>query len=292
MGDRLRRERYPSREGVGSASPLGWAPLSWCMPKALRPLHMLVVPILAACAEEPILWSAPAPLSASDSAWLAASAVGGEDAPDTAALPERCAGSLRLARVRGDEWYAAWWSQRAGGSATIVAAHSSDGGRRWSSPTHVDSIERAGRGCDRPAPAIAADARTGDVHVAYFLDAPESAGLFFAHSMDAGRTFHGPVAIVYGDRPAAAAVAVSGDTVVVAYEDPNTAAPRIALAISRSGGHIFEERLPPISGASMEATSPRVAIRGRRVIVAWRERARDAQEGAAGVAMSRAGELR
>src|SRR5688500_9993586 len=110
--------------------------------------------------------------------------------------------------------------------------------------------------------------------------------------MDAGRTFHGPVAIVYGDRPAASAVAVSGDTVVVAYEDPNASAPRIAVAISRSGGHIFEQRLPPISGASMEATRPRGALRGRRRLVAWSERARDAQEGAAGVAMSRAGELR
>lgn len=292
MKDRLRSERYPPREGGGSASPVGWARLSCCMPKASRPLLALAIPMFVACAPEPVIWGAPAPLSAADSAVLAAADGSAASRVDISALPERCAGSLRLARVRAEEWHAAWWMPRADGSATLVAAHSRDGGRQWSAPTHVDSLERTGRGCDRPAPAIATDARTGYVHVAYFLDAPESPGLFFAHSMDAGRTFHGPVAIVYGDRPAAAAVAASGDTVVVAYEDPNASAPRIAVAISRSGGHIFEQRLPPISSASMEARVPRVAIRGRRLIVAWRERARDAQQGAGGVAMSRAGELR
>lgn len=263
------------------------------MSKVSHPLLAFVAALAIACVAEPVAWGPPSRLTAADSALLdAGRGAAAEDAVEISTLPaERCAGSLRLARVRGAEWHAVWWSPRAEGSAALLAAHTTDGGRGWSAPVPVDSLERAGRGCDRPAPAIAADARGGYVHIAYFLDAPESAGLFFSHSMDAGKIFHGPVAIVYGDRPSAAALAVAGDTVVVAYEDPNGSAPRIALVISRSAGHIFEQRLPPISSVSMVATSPLVAVRGGRLVVAWRERAREAPQ-ELGVMMSRTGEMR
>ena len=151
--------------------------------------------------------------------------------------------------------------------------------------------DRSVVGCARPAPGIAVDPDSGYVHVVYHIVAPEGPGVFFSHAMrmgapmpaghamsehaghdmSAGMMWHAPVPIVYGERPSAAAVAVHGNAVVVAYEDPNSGrVPRIALAISRTQGHIFEERAADISGAAA-AAHPLAAVRGSTVAVAWRE---------------------
>ncbi len=74
--------------------------------------------------------------------------------------------------------------------------------------------------------------------------------------------------VVYGDRPSSGAVAAHGDTVVVAYEDPNASAPQIRLALSRSTGHIFEDR-STVSSAEAFSTRPSVALRGDSVVVTW-----------------------
>jgi hypothetical protein len=57
--------------------------------------------------------------------------------------------------------------------------------------------------------------------------------------------------------------------VAVAFEDPNSRTPRIGLALSHTMGHIFEERLLPISDDNEIASRPLVAVRGRRLAVAW-----------------------
>ena len=115
------------------------------------------------------------------------------------------------------------------------------------------------------------DSASGYVHVSYGLVAPEGSGIFFAHSMDRGATFHTPVAIVYGDRPGATSVSASGDIVAVAFEDPNGTASRIGLALSHTMGHIFEDRLMPVSADNGAATQPLVAVAGRKIAVAWRD---------------------
>ena len=183
-----------------------------------------------------------------------------------------CAGSLRSAAGGGAVRYAVWWRARADSSAALLAARSDDGGRSWGPPAAVDTLDGASLGCARPAPAIAADSTNGYVHVAYFLVAPEGAGVFFAHSMERGAMFHAPVVIVFGERPAAVSVAARGDTVAVAYEDPNGVARGIGLALSVTLGHIFERRLPLVSSPSVPATSPQVALGPRTVAVAWVER--------------------
>jgi hypothetical protein len=91
--------------------------------------------------------------------------------------------------------------------------------------------------------------------------------------MDRGTMFHAPVAITYGERPSATALASSGDTVAVAYLDPNAAVPQLWLALSHTTGHIFESRTA-VSSANLAASRPLVAISGRRVAVAWTETAR------------------
>ena len=50
----------------------------------------------------------------------------------------------------------------------------------------------------------------------------------------------------------------------------------MGLALSRTMGHIFEHRLPLVSGRTTVATRPRVAVRDGLVAVAWHEGARGA----------------
>ena len=196
--------------------------------------------------------------------------------PDTmAALAARvrppeggvCPGSLVVSRA-GSRLYAAWWRVQPDSGAFLLAAHSEDGGA-WSVPSPVDTTDQSVTGCDRAPPAIAADSASGYVHVVFSLLGKEGPGLFYAHSMDAGATFHAAVPIFYGDRLGRSSVAADGDVVAVAFEDPNSRSPRVGLALSRTMGHIFEERLLPVSDDNGTATHPLAAVRGRRIAVAW-----------------------
>ena len=65
-----------------------------------------------------------------------------------------------------------------------------------------------------------------------------------------------------------------GDVVAVAYEDPNSGLGRrkIGLAVSRTSGHLFEDRLTASGGIS-NARDPHVIVRGRAVVVGWSETA-------------------
>jgi hypothetical protein len=236
---------------------------------------------LAACAQDPVSWRDPAPSGAApDSAARLVVVAAGRAAvvpapaePPPPSLPAgACVGSARVARGRGGTRYAVWWQARADSSAALLAARSDDAGRTWGAPVPVDTFDRAALGCARPAPAVAADSASGYVHVAYFLVAPEGAGVFFAHAPEREAMFHAPVVIVFGERPVAVSVAARGDTVAVAYEDPNGAARGIGLALSATQGHVFERRLPLVSSPSVPATSPRVALGPRTVAVAWAER--------------------
>ena len=179
-----------------------------------------------------------------------------------------CPGSLVLAHS-GRRLYAAWWRVRPDSGALLRAAHSEDGGHAWSPPTSVDSTDQSVSGCNRTPPGIAADSASGYVHVVFALLGREGPGLFYAHSMDAGATFHSAVPIFYGDRLGRATVAADGDAVAVAFEDPNSRSLRVGLALSRTMGHIFEERLLPISDDNEIASRPIVAVKGKQLAVAW-----------------------
>jgi hypothetical protein len=113
------------------------------------------------------------------------------------------------------------------------------------------------------------------VHVAYWLEGPEGAGVFFSHSMEgAPLLFHAPVVVVYGERPSQTAVAAERSIVAVAYQDPNARSSRIALAVSRQDGHIFDHRLPALTPPAESAYAPRIALQGRRLTIGWRGAAR------------------
>jgi hypothetical protein len=255
-----------------------------------------VAVLLAACSREadPVVWSgqraAPAPggptTLTGDGTLVPDTLVGlaGRVAPPRGPV---CSGSLRLAQS-GPTLYGVWWAPRPDSGARLLAARSTDFGRSWSAPSPVDTTDRAVSGCRRQPASIAADDASGYVHVAYALLAPEGPGLFFSHSMDDGATFHSPVPISYGDRLGRTSVAADGDLVVVAFEDPNSRMPRVGLALSRTMGHIFEQRLLPVSDDNGAASNPLVAVQGHRVAVAWEQRATAA--GAAALVV-RVGEL-
>jgi hypothetical protein len=228
-----------------------------------------VLPLLflatVSCGNPPVSWNDTA--STQPAVSLAA------DSASTLSLPvPACPGSLRTARAAGT-LYAVWWTVRADSTALLSAARSPDDGRTWSAVAPVDTTDRGVSGCRRAPPAIAADSASGYVHITYGMVAPEGAGLFFAHSMDRGVTFHSPVPILYGERPGYTSVAADGDRVVVAFEDPNSGTPRIGLALSRTMGHIFEDRLMPVSNDHGAATRPRVAVSGHALHLAWQEQA-------------------
>jgi hypothetical protein len=183
----------------------------------------------------------------------------------TAPAPATAAGADAAAAV--------WWAQRPDRSAALYLSRTVDGGRTWSAPLAVDTLDRSEAGCDRPAPSVAVDSANGYLHVAYSMRAPEGPGVFYAHQMDPRGPFERPQAIVYGERPAATSVASAGDQVVVAYEDPNTGGrPFVSLALSRTAGHSWAERVP-VSGGNVAAERPVVALRGARdVVLGWVER--------------------
>lgn len=238
-----------------------------------RCIALLSLLLAAACSPEPVEWV--------DNQTIGGPVAVGVISGDTAltALEARvappshaCAGSLRLSRARGT-LQAVWWSPRPDSGARLLAAHSSDDGATWSAIASVDTMDRGVSGCRRPAASIAADSASGYVHITYAMVAPEGPGLFFSHSMDNGASFHSPVPILYGERLGVTSVAAAGDHVVVGFEDPNSGTPRIGLALSRTMGHIFEDRLLPVSDDNGSATHPLVSVQGRRLTVAWRQQA-------------------
>lgn len=233
---------------------------------------------LTACLPEPVRWDAAA-VSVSgelaDSLRLeldgetdALRLVGAWVPPSWPSEPALCAGTLRATLAINGEAFASWFSVRPDSSVLLRVSRSDDAGRTWNAAVTADTTDRGRAGCARPAPYIAADLLNGYVHVVYYLDAIEGAGIFFTHTMERGALFHSPVPIVYGDRPSLAAVASRGDTVAVVYEDPNSRMPRLGLALSLTQGHIFEHRVSA-SDENGEARAPRVALRGARIAIAW-----------------------
>jgi hypothetical protein len=158
---------------------------------------------------------------------------------------------------------AAWWLLRPDNVADLVM--SSMTGGTWTAPVRLDTAD-VGKARCRPKPAVAVD---GDnLHIVYAMDAREGPGFFLTHSMDRGRTFHSPVAVVYGRNPGRVAIAASGNLVVVAYEDPNSNPTRISVAVSTTMAHLFDFR-EVISGADAAASRPAVSTDGKRVMVRW-----------------------
>jgi hypothetical protein len=179
-----------------------------------------------------------------------------------------CVQSIRTAAA-DSSLFRAWWSVRGDGSAVLSMQPSADKGSTWRAPVEVDARDRGRRGCTRPAPGIFFDRASGYVHLVYFIEGSDGAGVFFAHSMDNGGMFHSPVPVVYGSTPSVASVAGHGDSVVVVFEDPNSNTPRIGIVLSRVTGHIFDQR-GQATPDEVQAVKPWVALDHDTVEVWWK----------------------
>jgi hypothetical protein len=184
------------------------------------------------------------------------------------AIDAGCAVSLRVAESEGSS-FAAWWRVRPDSSAVLMVSRSMHGAP-WQAAIAIDSSDTGVRGCGRPPPAIAADARSGYVHVAYYLEPASGAGVFFAHSMDSAMTFHSAVPIVFGNSPSRVSVDAHGDKVAVAFEDPNARQPMVGVSLSATMGHIFERRMT-VSSPNGRARQPVVRLAGDSVRLWWSE---------------------
>ncbi len=230
-------------------------------------------------AEAPVVPPAPMQMTAP----APSQSMGESDAP---ADSLRCARSLRVALAPGRGRVAVWWSRRDRGRVLLLAAWRDTLGAEsrlgeWRGPIVVDSLDqgpmdaqaslRGAAGCARVAPSVVVDDAHGYVHVAYALTGPEGPGVFYSHQMDPRASFETPQAIVYGEQLGAVRVAATDDVVAVVYDDPNGGErPRIGLAVSRTSGHLFEDRIIA-SSAIARARDPFVAVRGKAIVVGWSE---------------------
>jgi len=226
---------------------------------------------LGACDASPVEWNDPVPVAQSGTnGQLTIDAAGQpryireQVASQTVpAAPGLCRSSLRLARGSA-HLYAAWWSVRPDSSAALYTAQSSDTGATWGTPVAVDTSDVSSAGCSRPAPSLATVG--DDLHTAYSMVAPEGTGVFFAHFM--GSMLHSPVAVIYGERLVATAIAAEGDRVLVGYEEPNGTRKQVDVALSTTQGHIFDWHTTASRDIDA-ATSPAVALAGNTIAVSW-----------------------
>jgi hypothetical protein len=231
-------------------------------------LSCLAALLTTACVTDPVDWGDVSYRGSQLGDPDTRSAVLSANLPPVNGAAAPCLRSIRTASADPD-LFRVWWTTRSDSSVVLSMQHSSDRGTRWESPVLVETRDRGRRGCDRPAPGIFYDAARGYLHLVYFIEAKDGAGVFFAHSMDKGGMFHSPVPVVYGNAPVAASVAANGDSVVVVYEDPNAMTPRIGIVLSRSTGHIFEAR-SDATPDDVPAVGPWVTLVHRKITVWWR----------------------
>ena len=233
-----------------------------------RPAILGVLLGVVACGSEPVEWSDVSYRDSQLGDPDARSAVMSADLPAVDRTVAPCLRSITTA-TGGAELFRVWWAARSDSSVVLSMQHSKNSGANWEAPISVETRDRGRRGCDRPPPGIFYDPGRGYLHLVYFIEAADGAGVFFAHSMDRGAMFHSPVPVVYGNRPSAASVAANGDSVVVVFEDPNASAPRIGIVLSHSTGHIFEAR-SDATPDDVPAVAPWVTLDHRRINLWWK----------------------
>jgi hypothetical protein len=233
-----------------------------------RFVSLLLALALTACVNESVEWGDVAYRQSQLGDPGTRSAVMSASLPATSLVAGTpCIASLRTAGGTG-ELFRAWWSSKRDSSVVLWLQRSEEQGRNWQTPVEVETRDSGSRGCRRPAPGIFYDPSSGYVHLVYFIEASDGAGVFFAHSMDKGGMFHSPVPVVYGNSPSVANVAAHGDSVVVVFEDPNSTTSRIGIVLSHATGHLFDQR-GQVTPDDVQAIAPWVALDGKKIRVWW-----------------------
>jgi BNR repeat-like domain len=168
--------------------------------------------------------------------------------------------------------YVAWRAVLPGNVRDIVVARSSDHGVRWTDPVRVHADDWVYPGCPHAGPSIQVDA-ADRLHVAWWVGKEGAAGVFYAHSVDGGRSFTHPVALGVAkySQPAHVQMALGArGEVVVAWDDGTRAVPQIVVRVSRDGGRTFGPRTPA-SVPGRAAQFPVLALTDSTVTLAWSE---------------------
>ena len=224
--------------------------------------------LLVGCVNEPVEWGDVAYRQSQLGDPDARSAVMSANLPTISGVSAPCIRSIRTSGNVQDV-FRVWWSSRSDSSVVLSMQRSGDKGRSWNPPVEVEKRDSGRRGCERPPPGIFFDPASSYVHLVYFIDASDGAGVFFAHSMGNGGMFHSAIPVVYGNTPSLASVAGNGDSVVVVFEDPNSMTPRIGIVLSHSTGHIFDQR-GQVTPDDVRAIAPWVALDHKRITVWWK----------------------
>lgn len=174
--------------------------------------------------------------------------------------------------------YAAWRHIYPPNLRDMAVARSTDGGRTFSAPTRVSEDGWAIDGCPEDGPSLGVDA-TGIVHIAWptltagVKDLRKS--IFYSYSTDGGRTFAPRLQVDSGDvtrRPAHPQLAVSGDRVIVTWDEGDGDDRRIRARAHRSttpGGWSPAAGEPVTIGEDRFATYPAVANTDAGTVLAW-----------------------
>jgi len=267
MGNRASRYRLRlSHSGLAGAALTLAHPEQWV--RRILLLSLALSLLLVACVHEPVEWGNVSYRQSQLGDPDARSAVMSANMPVIAGMSAPCLRSIRTAG-NGSELFRAWWSSRIDSNVVLWMQRSGDQGKTWQAPVEVEWRDRGRRGCDRPAPGIFYDSSSGYVHLVYFIEASDGAGVFFAHSMDQGGMFHSPVPVVFGNSPSLASVAAHGDSVVVVFEDPNSTRPTIGIVLSGVTGHIFNQR-GQVTPDDVLAIAPWVTLDHNRIRVWWK----------------------
>ncbi|HUQ99183.1 MAG TPA: hypothetical protein VM166_06990 [Gemmatimonadaceae bacterium] len=234
-----------------------------------NPFRLLSLMLLVGCLREPVEWGDVTYRSSKLGDPDARSAIMSANLPT---IPGTAAPCLRSIRTVGSDkdLFRVWWSSRSDSTVLLSMQHSPDLGATWQDAVVVESRDTGRRGCDRPEPGIFSDSKSGYVFLVYFIEATDGAGVFFAHSMDKGRMFHSPVPVVYGNAPSHASVAANGDSVVAVFEDPNSTTSRIGIVLSRTSGHIFEQR-GQATPDDVQAIKPWLKLDHDKITVWWKD---------------------
>jgi hypothetical protein len=171
--------------------------------------------------------------------------------------------------------YLAWRSVLPGNIRDVVVARSTDDGKTWSSPVRVHVDDWSIEACPHAGPSLVADAR-GVLHVAWWTGDPGRAGAYYARSEDGGASFSAPTAlgVAAESRPSHPQLALSGDTVVVAWDDGTVRVPQVRVRVSRDGGRTFGDPTT-LTDEERAGTFPVLALAPEAITVAWSEQGAD-----------------
>jgi BNR repeat-like domain len=165
--------------------------------------------------------------------------------------------------------YVAWRAILPGDIRDVVVMKSVNGGKSWNAPVRARTDGWVYPGCPHAGPAMRVDAR-GAVHIVWWTGKSGEAGVYYARSVDGGRSFTArPIAVGEQSQPAHVQLALSpAGTVLVAWDDGHGEIPRVFLRRSSDGGSSFG-RPVLLSDRGVAAGYPVLAVYGDSVAVAW-----------------------